>query len=33
MLYRCGRTLGHLTVGEFSLTRVALFLFAFLVSS
>ena len=33
MLYRCGRTVGHLTVGDFGATRVPLFLFAFLVSS
>ena len=30
----CGRTIGHLTVGEFTVTGVVpLFLFAFLVSS
>ena len=33
VLYRCGRTIGHLTVGEFTVTGVPLFLFAFLVSS
>ena len=33
ILYRCGRTIGHLTVGQFTLTGVPLFLFAFLVSS
>ena len=32
-LYRCGRTIGHLTVGEFTVTEVPLFLLAFLVSS
>ena len=32
-VYRCGRTIGHLTVGEFTVTGVLLFLFAFLVSS
>ena len=31
--YRCGRTIGHLTIGEFTVTGVPLFLFAFLVSS
>ena len=33
VLYRCGRTIGHLTVGEFTVTGVPLFLFVFLVSS
>ena len=33
VLYRCARTIGHLTVGEFTVTGVPLFLFAFLVSS
>ena len=33
MLYRCGRTIGQLTVGEFTVTGVPLFLFAFVVSS
>ena len=33
VLYRCGRTIGHLTVGEFTVTGVPLFVFAFLVSS
>ena len=32
-LDRCGRTIGHLTVGEFTVTGVPFFLFAFLVSS
>ena len=32
-LYRCGRTIGHLTVREFTVTGDPLFLFAFLVSS
>ena len=32
-VYRYGRTVGHLTVGEFTGTGVPLFLFAFLVSS
>ena len=32
-LYRCGRTIGHLTVGDFAVMGVPLFLFAFLVSS
>ena len=32
-MYRCGRTIGHLTVGEFTVTVVPLFLFAFQVSS
>ena len=31
--YRCGRTIGHLTVGEFTVTGVLLLMFAFLVSS
>ena len=33
VLYRCGRTIGHLTVGEFTVTGVLLLMFAFLVSS
>ena len=33
VLYRCGRTIGHLMVGEFTVTGVSLFLFAFLVGS
>ena len=33
MLYRFGHTIGHLTVGEFTVTGVPLFLFAFLVRS
>ena len=33
VLYRCVRTVGHLTGGEFTVTGVPLFLFAFLVSS
>ena len=33
MLYRCGRTIGHLTLGDFAVMGVALFLSAFLVSS
>ena len=33
MLYRCGRTVGHLRVGEFTVTGIPLFMFAFLVSS
>ena len=33
VLYRGGRTIGHLTVGEFTVTGVPLFLFAFLMSS
>ena len=33
VLYRCGRTIGHLTVGECTVTGVPLFLLAFLVSS
>ena len=33
VMNRCDRTIGHLTVGEFTVTRVPLFLFAFLVSS
>ena len=32
-LYRCGCNIVHLTVGDFAVTRVPLFLFAFLVSS
>ena len=32
-MYRCGRTIGHLTVGDFTVTGVPFFLFAFLVSS
>ena len=32
-LYRCRRTIGHFTVGEFTVTGVQLFLFAFLVNS
>ena len=32
-LYRCGRTIGHLTVGDFAVMGVPLFLFAFLVRS
>ena len=32
VLYRCGRTIGHLTVGKLTVTAVPLFLFAFLVS-
>ena len=31
--YRCARAVGNLTVGEFTVTGVPLFLFAFLVSS
>ena len=33
VLYRCGRTIVHLTVGELTVTGVPLFLFTFLVSS
>ena len=33
VLYRCGRTIGHLTVREFTVTGVPLFMFACLVSS
>ena len=33
VLHRCGRTFGHFMVGEFTVTEVPLFLFAFLVSS
>ena len=33
ILYHCGRIIGHLTVGDFPMTGVPLFLFAFLVSS
>ena len=33
VLYRCGRTIRQLTVGEFTVTGVPLFLFAFLVNS
>ena len=33
VLNRCGRTIGHLTVGVFAVTGVLLLLFAFLVSS
>ena len=33
VLYRCGRTIGNLTVGDFPVTGVPLFLFGFLVSS
>ena len=32
MLYRCGGTIGHLTVGDFAVTGVPLFLFAFVSS-
>ena len=32
VLHRCGRTIGHLTVREFTVTGVPIFLFAFLVS-
>ena len=32
-MYRCGLTMGHLTVGDFAMTGVPLFLFAFIVSS
>ena len=32
-MYRCGRTIGHLTVGQFTVTGVPLSLFEFLVSS
>ena len=32
-VYRCGRTIGHLTVGNFAVTGVPLFLVAFLVTS
>ena len=32
-VYRCGRTIGHLTVRECTVTGVPIFLFAFLVSS
>ena len=33
VLHRCGRTFGHFMVGEFTVTEVPLFLFAFLVNS
>ena len=33
VLYRCGRTIGHVTGGDFAVMGVPLFLFAFLVSS
>ena len=33
VVYRCDRTIGHLTVGDFTVTGVLLFLFALLVSS
>ena len=33
MLYRCGRTIGHFTVGGFTAAGVPRFRFAFLVSS
>ena len=32
-VYRCDHAIGHLTVGEFTVTGVPLFLFAFLLSS
>ena len=32
-LYRCGRTIGHLTVGDFAVTGVPLLLFSFLLTS
>ena len=33
VLYCFGRTIGHLTVGDFAVTGIPLFLFAFLVNS
>ena len=33
VLYRCYRTIGHLTVGDFAVMYIPLFLLAFLVSS
>ena len=33
VLHRCGRTIGRLMVGEFTVTGVPLVLFAFLVNS
>ena len=32
-MYRCGSTIGHLTVEDFAVTGVPIFLFAFLVGS
>ena len=32
-VYRCGRTIGHLSVGDFAVAGVPFFLYAFLVSS
>ena len=33
VLYSCGRTIGHLTVGDFAVRGVPLFVFMILVSS